>query len=211
MEHGLTPIAAALDHSPLMPCVHVGRRGRLPPAALFAAPQSGRPLAIASPRNDAAPRPLVISHPAVASERTGTPWTLLLPEALVTSGALALIAVLLAIGADLRRQFDSAPLADEGLPAAVRAPQVSGGEPAFTDPRPVPLGRAAAARAADVTRALRQVGIDGVTALASADAEIVLLGTVDSEKEKLLSLAVASTLSQGERLVDRIVVEPERR
>jgi hypothetical protein len=130
---------------------------------------------------------------------------------LVASGALALIAVLLAIGTELRRRFDPAPLIVEVLPAAVRAPQVSGGEPAFTDPRPVPLGRAAAARAADVTRALRQVGIDGVTALASADAEIVLLGTVDSEKEKLLSLAVASTLSQGERLVDRIVVEPERR
>jgi len=206
VDHGLTPIATALDHSPPMPCVRMGRRGLGPPAPLVPARESGRARAIAGARNDAAPRPVVILQPAVGSERMDTRWTLPLAEALVAGGALALIAVLLAIGADLRRHFDSAPLIEEALPSAVRVPQVSGAGPTFTDPPP---GRATAARAEAVTRALRHLGIDGVTALAGADAEIVLRGTVDSEEERSLSLTVARALSQGERLVDRIVVEPE--
>jgi len=209
VDHGLRPIATAPDHSPPMPCVRVGRRGLGPPAPLVPARERGRAHAIASARNDAAPRPFVILRPAVDSERMGTRWALPLAEALVASGALALIAVLLAVGADLRRHLDPAPLIEEALPAGVRVPQVAGAGPTFTDARPAPAGRATAARAAEVTRALRHLGIDGVTALAGENAEIVLRGTVDSEEERSLSLTVARTLSQGERLVDRIVVEPE--
>jgi hypothetical protein len=209
VDHGLTPIAAGLDHSPPMPCVPMGRRGRAPPPPRVPARESGRPRAIASPRNYAAPRPVVISHPAVVPERLGTQWTLPLAEVLVASGALALIAVLLGIGADLRRRFDPAPLIEEALPAAVRLPQASGVGPMFGDPQPALLGRATAARAAEVTSALRHLGIDGVTAFPGENAEIVLRGTVDSAHEKSLSLTVARALSQGERLVDRIVAEPE--